>query len=230
MNIYKLNCILILFTFSLSIRAGIDPNDDNYSYVMKLKKKFKVKDSSFFHSGKIYTDNDTISCKIYLKNNTINDDNFLLVFAKDENDSIKMYTAYDIIGYEVDNHRFISYGSANSLFFIKEDIIGKVELYERNKIPSDPYFIYYFKHSAQDVFYVIAPFSKNYPSEGRFDSHIFNSQDKRIRWKSNVINDKFKVVSLNFFKDCNKLVNKIKNDFYSVFDLYKIVQEYNTCY
>jgi len=223
----------ILLIFSSARLFGIinpDDTDPNQKYINNLNNKLKYLDSSRFLNGYIVKGKDTTFCKIYRKNKKPDEDSYLFIIVKLMNNSLSIYTAKDVECYSIKNEIYFKHLSYNgNAFFIKQIKTGRVNLYERSGIPSDPQFAYFFKFQQDDYLYYITPYEQNIQNNGENGSEIINMNTQRFNAITKNLNTKFILASEDLFGDCNILVNRIKSGFYSMKDIEKIVDDYNHC-
>ncbi|MBK8808585.1 MAG: hypothetical protein IPO21_18900 [Bacteroidales bacterium] len=147
---------LALFVFS-SVHA-----DENDNYIEReISNINKLLENAKFVKGVLFIDNDSVETNILVFKGTHKLNNSLFCVCKMNNNSIKIYRAKEIEGYKFDGKYYKKHISGETHFFILKISSGKIDLYERNDIPSDKRFLYYLKLPSSDNLFVISPFDKN---------------------------------------------------------------------
>jgi hypothetical protein len=219
--------LLIFFTPFNAVVCG----QANEKYISKeinnIEKSIK---KGTFIDGFIYLGSDTIATKILSFHGRKKTNRFLFCVSKGSGDSIKIFKPNEIKGYRIGNNNYLSHCSHVANFFLKQTKQGKVDLFERDPIPSDHRFLYYLNFKNSTDYFIINPLENNITIYDSPNSTLggFLSPNM-LSFNSKGINEKFKIFIAQHFNDCIKVVNMVKNDFYTIDDIPMIVEMYNNC-
>jgi hypothetical protein len=210
--------ILCVILFCIGAKPGLSTNQEpDLEEILKRSR---------FEKGFIFHKNDSVEASILVYHRRFQKYAFQYCIVKEHNDSIVLYSPKEISGYSVNNEKYIKHVSGGMQFFIQHRVSGKVNLYSRDRIPSDNKFLFYLKFPNEKEFHVISPFENNIDLAGSKDS----KGNPIMILKSNEREELFKKFAEIYFKDCQKVVNMVNSGFYTINDIPAVVQEYNDCF
>lgn len=152
----KNKIILATIIFLFSFVSFVNGQENDYANeIAKIERKQYKFDIT---SGILYFPNDSLEANVLLFRKRNRMYNHLFCVVKSKGDSLLYYTAKDIMGYRINNDYYYSHKQGLDYYFIKKNIEGKVNLYERSGIPSDYRFLYYIKFATSPNLYVICPY------------------------------------------------------------------------
>lgn len=190
-------------------------------------KKEKYLKKAIFAPGEIYKNGDTIQSEILVFKGRVWKNAYLFCICKSYDNSITFHSAYEIDGYQIDGTRFKSHSNDDKSYFIKCIRDGKVNLYERGKIPFDNKSLYYLQMPNFKELLIINPLAPNIV-EHRMGN--IRQQGKTVTvYSSNNLEEKFLFFVQTYLSDCSSLNNLIKSGLYNINDLPKIIDLYNNC-
>jgi hypothetical protein len=224
-----MNSILtLMFLFGINFTT-ISQKEPNQDYIDKQIKNIKKYDNSDFVEGYFIKGVIQTKCKIYLKKGKISKNSFLFIITRDSDSKQACYSAKDIDGYSVNSKEFrkcVSYkAGVASYFFIRLVENGRITLYEKEATPNDFEYAYYLSPPGNKMYY-IAPFTGNILDIYK-DGQILASPDHLLETQTNKVDERFKAGFSKLLKDCPPVVNKIMSGFYGIYDIEKIIREYN---
>ncbi|MFC0878083.1 hypothetical protein ACE01N_15910 [Saccharicrinis sp. FJH2] len=205
--------------------------NETEKYISKtLERLDKLLTKGTFTDGYVFMNNDTIATKLLAFKGRAKSNYYLFCISKDASDSVKVYRANEIKGYQIDDNLYLSHSSQGSDFFIQKIKSGRVDLYERDYIPSDKHFLYYLKFPQYNDLMVISPYEDNFKvwEYDRNSSSGVRGQQTAII-ESKKIHQKFKVFINQYFGDCGTVVNLVQAEIFFIADLPEIVETFNNC-
>jgi len=225
----KKSVIILCGLLLLNIHLFSNEND---RFIRKqIENIDKLISKGKFVSGLIYTQSDTLETQLLYFKKKAKVNYHLFCIKKNDNDSIEVIKANEILGYKILEEEYFSHKSQEGVFFIKKLEEGKVILYEKHSIPSDTRFLFYLKFPESDDFVIINPHEKNITEYNMPNTSPSSSSDINITcFKSNGINDTFKLFVANYLGDCLKVTNMVNSGFYTIQDISSIIRTYNGCF
>lgn len=223
--------LLFLIFIFLSIRTYAIADNPDEKYIQKVtSNKEKLCKKGRFIPGRIFFSKDTIDTEILCFNNS-NSKNYYLFVVSRVNDEIRIFTAEEVVGYEVDDRRFFRHSVDQYSFFILLTQHGKADLYERRSIPSDIRYMYYIKKTDSERLFAISPDEDNIvehriPPAGNTKSNNYRS---RTFYTSKNIDKKFKQFIQLHFSDCRMVLNSVETEFLTINNIPEIIEIYNNC-
>jgi len=206
---------------------------DNDKYVEnEISNINKLLESGTFVNGLIYFQNDTLETELLYFKRKAKINFYLFCVSRNGNDSIKVYRASEINGYKIQDEIYIKHISDGEHFFIKNIKSGKINLFERKGLPSDNRFLYFLKFPNTNNYYVINPDANNTTVTESPESRQSGSTSRGTvtYYTSKGIDLKFKAFITRYLGDCERVVNMVNTDFYTINDIPIIVESYNNCF
>lgn len=212
---------------------NIDPLDLNLLETKKvLDKKIDVNEKKFAE-GYIIQSKDTIKCQIYTERSIYRPSLFLVIKIAD---SLYVLTPYQVKEFMISGKRYIRHSSNTNnfknLFFMKEMDKGRINLYGKSGIPSDPGFIFYISNDNNRTFYMINPYTRTVAineEKSYRDTKLKGYQENIMYYNTNNTSGQFIDAIMKFVGDCTIIRNKIKQEWYTITDIEKIIKDYNKC-
>jgi hypothetical protein len=141
-----------------NLPANVDPLNFNLLATKKVLEKKIIINEKKFSEGYFIQARDTIHCQIYTEKSVFRP---LLFIITKISDSIYVLTPSQVKEYVVLGNRYIRHFSYSSnfknLFFMRELDKGKINLYSKPGIPSDPSLAFYISNDGNRTFYSINP-------------------------------------------------------------------------
>ena len=227
-----LNLKLILLTVSLlSIyNASLGQGDKGYIY-RELKQLNTLIAKGNFVKGDIYKDGDTISTQILVFHRRSKANASLFCISKNKSDSIIIHKPFEISDYKTKESHFISHTVKRNHYFIEHIKKGKVDLYQRSSVPSDPRFLYYFKFPNEKNYIIINPNTETKTGYKASEDRLPTDRElASFQFYSSNVEEKFSAFISDYMSDCTMVVNMVKSKIYSISDIPSIVSKYNKCF
>ena len=178
-----------------------------------------------FVEGRIYFENDTILVNLLLFSRWRKTNHYLFCVARNKNSSMTIYRPSDIVGYRINDIDYISHSNESESFFLKQTHVGKVNLYEKQPTPSDQQFLFYLKFDYKSGFYIINPFKEN------VTQYDLSGKSRKVKtcFTTSGIPQKFLAFVRSYLGDCERVVNMVNSEFFSIYNLPDIIGVYNQC-
>lgn len=206
----------------------------NSQYIQKeIQNKKKWISKAKFETGYIITNSvDTLALELLVFKRKYRKFNYLFCVAKISPDSFSIHTAENIFEYKVGKSIYKSLHEKNECFFILELGTGQVSLYQRDAIPSDDKFKYFLRRENQNNYFQICPNESSFKLMDSSESNTERNQplSDRVFFQSDNSAERFKLFVKLYFDDCEKVLNGVKSDFYTIYDIPSIVNIYNHCF
>jgi hypothetical protein len=155
---------------------------------------------------------------------------YLFCISRSGKDKIKIFKANEIYGYKIMNDYYVQHMSDGNYFFIRKTKTGKIDLFEREIIPSDNRFLYLLKFPNNNSYFVINPTENNITEQRMPDTRQPESSGATVLYiASKGINEKFKIFVSIYLGDCYQIKNMVNSEFYTIKDIPIIIETYNNC-
>ncbi len=179
---------------------------------------------------------DTIEAEISCLSDHIKESLFFIV----NNDSVySIVTANQVKGYFVQGEYYSSYLIDNKedvrlYFYVRRILTGRMNLYQKISLPFYKSSYFLINKAGQDTFYKVCPNSTCMGHTDLKPMLLPNQTMGRSQLVSESVHEQnldnsFRELMPGLIKDCQRLSNKVRSEFYRKSDIIKIVQEYNNC-
>ena len=204
---------------------------ENEIYIAnELKNLEKLREKLDLVDGFIFLPNDTLPTKL-LKFKGKRKVNTNLFCVAQDGDTVKIFYPSEILGYKIEEDFYRSHGNETGSFFLKQRVLGAIDLYECMSLPSSPNFNYYLRFNEAKEFIVINPDKPFYKSYEIPDISQYNTSNSAIAsiTKSTGVKEMFDLFAVKYLIGCPEVVKMILTEFLTIQDIPDIIETYNDC-